>query len=264
MTSYYSLVQFTADPLADERVNLGLILLGDDDGIPAVHLAHGDLVRAAQLMGPDINAGDLEDLLTGVQEDLDPLSGDVDAVDLLRSLATRRERSLTITAPRASTLSLGELHERVAARALPVRPTVSRARDRRSAVALARRGLVRAVQLSNVHVAVKSNVAVQGQRQPHHVELGLVNGSVRHGVSGLSLEGPQGVARAREIDALKWLVDDVKAQDEAFPMSIVLLTQEAEPMSQELTVLRGLGAEFVQESALDDWAIRAVSGLAAT
>jgi hypothetical protein len=46
-------------------------------------------------------------------------------------------------------------------------------------------------------------------------------------------------------------------------MSIVLLTQEAEPMSQELTVLRDLGAEFVQEPALDDWAIRAVSGLAA-
>lgn len=261
MTSYYSLVQLTADPVADERINLALILIGDEGGTPSMEFVHGDLVRAAQFLGPHTSAGDVEDLIAGVQEDLDPLLGDPRAVDHLRELASRRERSVQITTPRASILSLSALGERLSARALPARPAISRARDRRSAIALARRGLVRAVQQSTAHAGVKSNVAVPGQRQSHHVDLGLMNGRVRHGVTGLSLEGAQGVGRLREIDALKWLVDDVKAQDETFPMSIILLAQGADRAAPDLVVLRELGAEFVEETALDSWATRAVDAL---
>jgi hypothetical protein len=61
---------------------------------------------------------------------------------------------------------------------------------------------------------------------------------------------------------LKWMVDDVKTLDQSFPISVVVLSPEASGQaSNDLSVLASLGAELVQESELDQWAVQVVEAI---
>jgi hypothetical protein len=261
MTSYYSIIQLTSDPVADERINLGLIAI---EGSETSLWFTKDAARPASFLGRQFGQDDIERLINDVREDLDATLIGEDLVDLVRGLADRWRRTVRITTPRASMLNLDELVSTVAPRAFPqwTRPeSRKRARDRRTAIAIARRTLNAVLSQAPRAVRVQSNVTVHGQRQNHTLELGLANGAIRRGVSGLSFEGfsPD---RERELDALKWMVDDVKTLDQSFPISVVVLSPEASgEAGNDLSVLASLGAELVQESELDQWAVQVVEAI---
>lgn len=259
MTSYYSILQVAPDPLADERVNLGLVAFAEGAGQLKFS---SDPARAAFLVGSGATASDIEQLIEGIRADIEPLLETSDSVQQMRDLSEKWQQSVRLTSPRASTLGLDELLASIAPRALPdaVRAVPARrARDRRAAVALAHRTLAKALSQAPKSLKLSRRVLVPGARQPHKFDLGLANGSVRLGVSGLSFEGPTSPDRERELGALNWLVDDVKAHNAAFPISVVVLTSRRGAVAKDkLDVLRELGAEVVREADVEDWSRRIV------
>ena len=263
MTSFYSIIQLTADPVADERINLGLIAVEDDKGSLRFTT---DVSRAAAFLGAEFRVPDIQRLIDSLRDDLDPMLSSGNPVDLIRYLADRWQRTVRITAPRASLLSMDQLLATVAPRALPTSlPSEprKRARDRRTAVLIARSTLKNALLQAPQAVKVQNNVTVQGHRQNHRLELGLANGAVRRGITGFSFEGGISPDRERELGALKWLVDDIKTLNQSFPISVVVLSADDESgaASGDLSVLRSLGADVVLEPDLDQWADRVIAAV---
>lgn len=264
MTSYYSLLQIAPDPLADERINLGFVALSDTDG--RLEFA-ADASRAAMFLGGGTTASDVTRLVEAVRADIEPLLTTGYAVDDVRHLSERWHQTVRITTPRASTLALDDLVASIGPRVLPQVPSApakqSRARDRRAAVALAHRTLIKALDGAPKKLKLSRRVTVAGRHQPHRFDLGLENGVVRLGVNGLSFEGRSTPDREHELGALNWLVDDVKAANADFPISVIVLSPGlSRSANEKLDVLRDLGAEVVREPDVGSWAGRVVQQVA--
>ena len=259
MTSYYSLLQAALDPVADERINLGLLAMSD--GEFRIQFTR-DLSRASVLLGDGVSRDDVERMLDSIREDIEPVLASADAVQVVRDLADSWQHSVRITTPRASTLELDALMASIVERALhsgAAAARTTRVRDRRAAVSLARTELEVAVKSGPKALKVARRVRVQGARQGHSFPVGLANSQVRLGVCGLSFEGGLNPAREQQLGALKWLVDDVKSHYSEFPISVVVLDRASAGDAQDsLDVLEDLGAEIVTESEIVAWASRAV------
>jgi hypothetical protein len=263
MTSFYSIIQITGDPVADERINLGLIAFGEQER--SLRFTE-DINRAATFLGSHFNARHVGGLIDSIREDLDSVLNDDDPLQQIRDLAAQWQRTVRITAPRASLLSMEELMSTLAPRALPTgwgAEPRQRARDRRAAVKLARNKLKSALGHAHSPLKVKNNVPVQGAHQIHRLDLGLANGVVRLGVTGLSFEGDFSPDRMREMGSLKWIVDDVRTQDKSFRICVIVLSPEQSDstIDEDLAVLRSLGAELILEPEVDQWATAAVAAM---
>jgi hypothetical protein len=152
VTSYYSIIQVTADPLADERINLGVVVLGDG---PSDVRFTSDVVRTARFLGNGATALDVHQLISGVQKDLELILNHEESLRKMREVSERWQQTVRITPPRASTLDIDELARRVGSRALPAHAHGPRARDRRAAIALAGQKLRVAVKQLKASVQVK-------------------------------------------------------------------------------------------------------------
>ena len=127
-------------------------------------MVYEDAARPASFLGRQFREDDIQRLINDVREDIDATLTSQDPVDVIRGLADRWQRMVRITIPRASMLGLDELVSTVAPRAIPdwtpPRPR-TRARDRRTAIAIAWQSLDEVLRQAPKAVRVQRNVTVR-------------------------------------------------------------------------------------------------------
>lgn len=270
MPNYYAVVQYVPDLVRDERINVGVIAFGDGS-IRSEFIQ--DWSRPKAFGGEDLTF--LKEFGRHVRESqqeqlplADPSLATI-TEELLRTFSATWRNSIQITEPRASLLDTNELLRDVAARFLMHRQRAKREfRDRRAAASLARAELNRALGALGAthHLAVKLQIQVAGSLDQHRFDVGLVNGSPRLAVQGMSFEGQSANDILREVDATAWRIDDVLRADKEFPIAIVALPPKSgkgTSYANARRVFDGLGATFVPEAEVADWATESTHRAAA-
>src|SRR5579871_518087 len=196
MTSYYTIVRYVPDPIADERVNFGVIVFGDGS-VQSKFLRDWRRVRG-------FGRGDIE-FLKQFAHDVESRTADQLALpDVGRPVdeAAIREmiggwvNSIQFAEAKASLLSAAELLQDVADRYLLMVPPVrKRPRDRRAAARFAAtevtKVLAERVGREVAESLVKRNQPVQGRVDQHQFDVIVENSQVYFTAHGLSFEGKQ-------------------------------------------------------------------------
>lgn len=268
MPSTYSVLQYLPDPLTDERINFGVVVVGDGE-------VHTRFVRRWQRIG-SFGTGDvkfLRDFARGLEStDVGQLvipgaKGPALNEEVLSALAAKWINSIQVTPPRASTRSAGDLVDDIARRFLrDMQPRRRRVRDRRAAVALAAERMEEALGAEGGKRAqrlLRRDVAVQGTIEDHEFDLGLANGQILLGVLGLSFESQSPQDSLRNLHAAAWTIDDTKSANPDLPLAVVMLPPKTRSNAYDraLRVFDALDVEPVPEDQVDTWAPEAARAI---
>lgn len=269
MTSFYSVVQYVPDPIADERINVGVIVFGEK-GVASHFLS--DWRRVKGFGGED--TAFLQTFAKRVEEAEDPqlllpaLRG-VYKLDeeALRKFAGKWKNSIQFTTPRASTRDVDPLLEEIARRFLREHvPAKREFRDRRAAATLAAQHVELALNErigEDARHFLKRNFLVYGKLDEHRFDVSVANGKVYLAAYALSFEGQDFESIVRDVRIAAWTVDDVRLKDRELPIAVVAIPpkKHVEPFTRAKRIFSGLEATFVTEDEVGDWARNAVDKL---
>ena len=217
MTAYYSIVQYVPDPIADERVNVGVLAYGDGR-VRARFLSNWS--RVAQFGKPDD--------LSALNEAASVLAA-ASENDIRASVSSWAD-VLQLSEPRGSLLSPDELIQTMAERFLRSKPTPVRAgRSHFQAANEAKRRIKETLYLQlgkGSSKLVKSNVSMQGANARHHLDIGVGNGKLAGGIFALSFEVER--ALEREIRATAFSLEDVRQANPDLPLAVSALPPREE------------------------------------
>jgi len=234
MISRYSVIHYVPNPIADERINIGVIVFNEE--IVKVHFLHS---------WERINAFATED--TRFLQDfakrmyLASKNGLVFPSDNPQSGQTKQERltnvardwinSIQFTEPRASLEDIDSvLEDCINTYLVDKMPMYPNVRDRQAAKRIVATS-VRAVlkeRLGNRATEFfkkDAEAIVKGFRSSHNFDVLVANGHPYLAAHGVSFE----VRTHKEtLDALSWWIEDVKKRDHDFPLAVVTLPPKTE------------------------------------
>lgn len=266
MPSHYSIVRYVPDPIADERVNVGVVVFGEGRVLTRfvnrwsrTKTFGGEEVDFLREFAREIGEPQ-RNLLAFSQPWTD---------DTLSTVSRRWKNSIQLSEPRASLKDPDSLLAEVAATFLREQPVRHRrGRDKRAAVSLATQSVTSALRnrLSNADDLLKRRVPIEGKFGPHVFALVVGNGKPMFAAEGLSFEGPDSDALRNEVKALAWAIDDVRKASPRLPLGVVVLPPRrgvTETFKHAQRAIKGLRADFVLEQNIAKWAelqARRISG----
>jgi hypothetical protein len=263
MPAYYTVIQYVPDPIADERVNFG-ILVWNDHVVRAQFVRDWRRVRAFGQQETQY-LREFSDRVKGLasQQMTIPLGAEItfDSAYIEKTIG-RWKNSIQFTGKRASLKSPDQLLKEIAPTFLKDEPVVRRrSRGRRSAASIAKGFLFEAlsneVQRSTAIELLKMNEEIEGKLDSHNFDLVLANGKTYCGVQALSFE-VLGDSLRREIDATAWALDDVKKADKHLQLGVFVIPPAKSEMKAEFAhaskLFKNLGADVLTESAMPGWA----------
>lgn len=225
MPAHYSIIRYVPDPIADERINVGVVVLGDD-GAQVRFLQRWERVR-------EFAEGDVKFLKAFARDmqDRQLMLGEMHqawTLEQLKTYAAEWRHSIQFSEPHASLKPAAELMEEVARRFLVDSAAIAYAyRTRSGAVALAKqvvRGVLRE-RVGNVQARelLKTRYELAGARASHHFDVVAANGHPIFAAQALSLEVPDARSVEKDINAAGWSLQDVQHREPNFPMAILAL-----------------------------------------
>ena len=247
MTSFFSVVQYVPDPVADERVNIGVLVYGDGK-VRARWIS--DWKRGAAQLGRARDADFLRDVASTL--------GNSTEADIRKPNRAWFD-VIQLTESRASLLPPDELLADIADRFLRSKPvSVPKARTHVEAAQDARKR-VREAFVARLGKGgsglVRSNIQTKGANAWHTFDVGIQNGKLIGGVFALSFE----VERAldREIKATAFSLEDVWQAHEDVPLAVAALpprddTRELFFLAKDL--FPKFGAVLCVGEEITDWA----------
>lgn len=263
MTSQYTVVQYVPNPLADERVNIG-VMAWDENGISAEFVSNWPRIRS--FGNEDISyvkdfvIKTSEALKTGARPDLFN-EQEFDVARLEKMIGTWRH-SIQFSTPRGSIKNRDAVLQDVAPIFLSLRG-ISRSmpRSRRTATRIAVLEVQRAVAKRNpasVDALVKTNLEVSGACDVHHFPVALANGHLTAAVETLSFEVREKRALEWELDSVCWACTDVRKQNRKLELAVFALAPKGESELYERAgrVLRKLRVPLVTEDTIGRWATK--------
>ena len=263
MATYYSVIQYIPDPLADERINFGVVIYGDGevrsqflrDWRRVERFGDGD-ISFLKDFASRVRRGTERNIDMGFDFEHGPLSEKI-----LEEITGSWINSIQFSTPRASLDSPGNLLPVVAKRFLkqPTRHRIKRARSKRHAVQLATSRVELALTGKFGEVGkqlIRQHVMIQGKFDDHNLDIGIVNGKVMMGAYGLSFEGKYTAHESKLIDSVAWSIDDIRKINKSIPLSVVALTARRTGKNYQRAkhIFDGLGAQVIAEQALEQWA----------
>ncbi len=264
MASKYSVIQYVPDPIADERINIG-VLAFDHDQVCVKFLQSWERVR--NFSQTDISF--LHDFAQRMHESAESgllfpgdIPNEISRYDRLREVALGNINSIQFTEPRASLEDVNSLMEDIAYSFLVDRPTQkSTARDRQAAAR---------VTTSKIKKVLKDRIgdrgkdylkhSLQGIKGNHEFDAVVANGSPYLAAHGISFEVN---IQSLHLDSLYWRVADIKECLPNFPIAIVSLPPKIESENylqlsrsyQKTTeILKGMDAKVIAEEEIEEWA----------
>lgn len=267
MPTFYSVVQYVPDPLTGERINIGIIAVGESE-IESRFLNSWSRVECFAA-GRDISSLlDFAEALEGASPSQLGLSGltipESITVDKLSQMSLRWTNAIQFTPLGTSLQPPAQLLASLAPRflhAVPTRePVASRPKDRRRAAAIAHSALAMAVSYRALPVQVKRREFVQGALEEYRFDSVALNGKplmAAHGVSFLTAVDEA----ERSIDALGQAIRDVKEKYPDLPIGVVALRSENQeslrPYNRAVHLFGNYGAQVLREEEAQDWALDA-------
>lgn len=254
MTSQFSVLQYVPDPLADERINVGVIAYDDSEQAFRVLKDWHRVERFAGHPAAHLRASVL-DLLDELAE--------VEPTDLPGRLGEWRSGwhgSLTLTPPRVSLDPPERVLDDIAASVLKESPTRTRTQTKSQVVASVRRELEGALNQVTEGLGTKlvgTRVDLAGRRIHHEVDLAVRNGHVMLAAQAISFARPESRSVERDVGALAWLLEDVASTSTAPPIDVVVAPPRDPERRDYQTAMRLFGElanEVVQTQSIERWA----------
>jgi hypothetical protein len=267
-TFRYSVIQYVPSPVRDERINVGVIVVGADPEFFGSRLLAPSQRGRLKRLGFAQSFSFLDDLgrelvESAVTEGELPLPTSRPwSATVLEAAHMAWANTVQLTAPRAAIherpkVLLDSLYAELVADPAERR---HRARDRRWIRRRALTGLRAGLQGApgfDFDAHVRKDIRVTGDLEQHRFDIQLLNGQPLRLIQGLALEGVG--ARDREIEALAWTIDDVQ-KHATTPISI-LSVGEGSDVDRAQHIYEGLGAQVVREPEFDDWFDATATGL---
>ena len=271
MASKYSVIQYVPDPIADERINIG-VLAFDDQDVRVEFLHHWDRVRCFSKTDTsflhDFAKQMKESAESGLLFPSDKANNEIPPHERLESFALESMNSIQFTQPRASLRDVESLIENVTAKFLVDKPKVkSNGRDRQYA---ARVTTSKIRQAFNEYFSTNNKKwkdyfkhDLSGQKGKHEFDVVVANGTPHLAAHGISFEVQ---VNQLLIDSVYWRVGDIKEQMPDFPIAVIALPpkqdsgdrqdrKRLENLYQRSTeILRGMNTKVLDESEVESWA----------
>jgi Protein of unknown function (DUF3037) len=251
MATFYTVIQFVPDPVADERVNAGVAVFGEGR----------ILVRFVENWGRLRRFGNKDvTFLKQFARDLGTRIHDGTVTEsLLREMAASWKNAIQFTPPRGSLLSLEQLLEDAEGRFLANDHAVgSRPLTRRymkklafdtTCLAFLQRGGEEARRL------VKRDFQISGAITNHPFSLAIANGQPLVAAEVFSFVGSSERSQEKDVMATAFAFEDVRRKHAGLYLAaLVVVGEETPPMFQEATkVFGGLGVRVVPKDRVDEW-----------
>ena len=270
MASRYSIVQYVPNPIADERINIGVVAFDDND-VRVQFLNNWSRVQAfgredihfLRDFAKRMNFAASEGLLfPGDEPDGSPKH------ERLKKIARGWINSIQFTEPHGSLDNVENLLEDIAQTYLVNLVSEKTKRNRQDAARITH-SLIRKTLLSYndrpaLKEMLKNDFPVRGSHKKHKFDAVVANGQPYFAAHGISFEVqiPESLQ-----DSLSWMIADVKESDSTFPIGIVALPPKQEWPDYEklnemyqktISTYRSLGAEVLPENQVQSWASQTI------
>jgi len=267
--AHYSVVQYVPDPIADERINIGVVVIdGDDVALRFLARWH----RVKQFGAKDLRF--LRDFVKGVELQHTNFGTPQNrwTLDTLQRLSGWTG-SIQFTEPRASLKGSAALLEEVASQFLKDEVPAERVHvSRAEAITLS----LRAVRVAlkdrfGPHASeyLKTRFSLQGKLSPHHFDLVAGNGHPFFAAQALSRQLTEQRSLERDINAAGWALEDVQAKNAEFPIALVAVppiepvvdAAVQENVERAQAVATRLRIPLLQPAQAEHWARRQLAHL---
>ncbi|MBD2150430.1 DUF3037 domain-containing protein [Pseudanabaena sp. FACHB-1277] len=266
MASQYSVIQYVPNPIADERINIGVLAFNDQ--VVRVHFLQ-NWKRVKQFGNEDVSflrefADRMEESAARGSFFLEDVSKDIPKHQQIIKVARGWMNSIQFTEPCGSLLDVDSLLEDAAETYLieienieDNLPKKIFPRDRKVASKIANKTVKQVLkELKGEQAQEYFKTSLAGKHEGHKLDAVVANGKPYLAVHGLSFEvhSPKSV-----LDALSWAIVDVKNSYQGLPFGVLLLPPKRE--LRELTKAyetaiekyEDLGAIVLKENDLEDW-----------
>ncbi len=257
MSSFYSIIQFVPDPVADERINAGVVVF-DDQRVCARFVENWG--RLQRFGNKDVMF--LKTFAREFEERTRPgfLEGRIDA-QAVREMAATWRSAIQFTAPRGSLLDLEALLDDAEERFLANdrRAGVSRPHTRSSM----KRFAFEAARLAfdklgrpEARELVRRDFSIKGAIEDHPFSLAIANGRPLVAAEVFSFVGSDRRSQEREVHATAWAFEDVRKQHHDLRLAaLVMKGEEPSPaFDQAERIFKALEIELVLKNHVDEWA----------
>lgn len=266
MASKYSIIQYVPNPIADERINIG-VLAFDDHRTLVYFLRNWDRVRRFGMEDIDF----LRDFAARTRKAAESgllFPGDenneIPKHDRLLRVAQSWMNSIQFTEPRASLKDLDRVLED-AIKTFLIEPVSDKPKllDRQGAARKTISGVKQAVKKftkEEYKDLVKEKYVLPGTLKRHEIDIAVANGHPYLAAQGISFEvhPPENL-----LDALSWTITDIKDKNRDFPLAVVVFPPKSlgdkpdkllEGKFQKTTeIYQDLGAKILVEGEVESW-----------
>lgn len=275
MASRYSIVQYVPNPIADERINIGVVAFDDND-VRVQFLNNWSRVQAfgredihfLRDFAKRMNFAASEGLLfPGDEPDGTPKH------ERLKKIARGWINSIQFTEPHGSLDNVENLLEDIAqtylVNVVPTKTKRNRQDAARITTSIIRKTLISYDDKPALKEMLKNDFPVKGSHKEHKFDAVVANGQPYFAAHGISFEVqiPESLQ-----DSISWMISDVKESDPKLPIGIVALPPKQEWQDYEklnevyqttISTYRDLGAEVLQENEVQPWASQTIDKLVA-
>jgi hypothetical protein len=277
MAAFYSVIQFVPDPVADERLNAGVIVF-DSQSVRAHFIENWG--RLQQFANKDV--GFLKqfarEFLERCQEGHS--QGRI-TEETIREMAASWRSAIQLTPPRGSLLGLDALlldaqrrfltndrHEEMLLSSFQARTerllvSSQRAGTRPYTRHYMKRFAIDATQLAFVQRGgpearrlVKRDFTIAGEVEDHPFSLAIANGKPLVAAEVFSFVGTNRKIQEKDVRASAWTFDDVKKRHGDLVLAALVLPgdESSRTLEDARKIFRSLGVEIVPKDSVDQWA----------
>lgn len=272
MTSFYVVVQYVPDPIANERLNVGVVAYDDQrvqckfisDWKRARSFGHDSishLTEFARDLYASCQPGGVPGRVIGPRRMTKPLVED---------MVGTWTRTIQFTRPCASMLPVDELLEDMAPFFLrqPEPKRVKIWRNRAQAVAIVAQqietDLAKQVGIEATQEVFKVGRDIPGRVGLHRFDLQIMNGHLLLAGQALSFEGPETASLRKDVHAAAWAFEDLRNGNPDAPLSAVLFPPLApmETFHEATETFADLKVDVVMRDQLVPWSLKTATAAA--
>ena len=268
MRSQFSVLQYTPDPVAGERINIGVVVWDEEK---ALCRCTNNWRRLRPILGDSLESvQEFASHLSVATQNWRPTSGGGFYETIVARFVGNWASNIQFTEPRSSIKLAPAALNDIASTFISI---VSNVRDHRrtrsTAVSLAVRALRNAVSdRISEEVSLTSVVLrpiVTGALEKHMIDAALKNGELISGFHALSFETSEPSRLQKDVEATAWIVEDIRKTNDALRLSVFALppTEITERAYTRATHLfQAMKVPLISEADLPRWAAKQADQLA--
>ena len=268
--SHYAVVRYLPDPLREEFINIGVVVISEESGIAQCRFT-SDWHHKYSINRDHVDF--LKEFAEDLSHALTP-QGDLFSQEHARLDKTRLEwlagnwmHAIQFSEVRASVTDdpaaiLDQLYTQFVAR----RPDEVRRERRKTDILTRTQGEMKSVlreRFDDRAPSVTQRAQIKGQLDIHSCDLAVWNGRPWIGLNALTFRSARSTEVRQDMSLSAWAVKDVHAAYQDISMAVVLIREDESRNMYERaeSLLKGAGATILQEGDVTQWANDAVNRL---